>query len=165
MDRKNAIPPVFWPIIGAVAALGLIALITINSGCSFLQVDSVNLEDNKAMFHDIGLNLVSLTLADQPERRLDRVDLAAEAALAMLEEDDLEKAINNLIEFAATYPEVDDCDDCKQVATVAAGILGGLLNVDLDVPEEYEAAYECAKAFLEGAREGVRQIKQQRGLS
>jgi len=127
------------------------------TGCAGLQLKPA---EEGAIFHTLGYQAAYWPLYDHPER-IELVEPSLDMALALIahESVDIASLIDEIIGFMGEMGTIEGFKVYAPAFNQAVRSLNGLLLVDIQYPDEYQDAVNRTRAFLEGARDAIRDIK------
>ena len=128
-------------------------------GCASVKIRH-DPEIRALLFRETGYNLAYYTLRGEPIDVLDRTEDAIKTAIGMLETKDVGEMVALISEYIAEMPQFKTpINEYNEFAKSAIRLLRGVIEVNLELPEEYQPAVHALRHFLGGALEGIATLK------
>lgn len=148
----------------ALAILFALSVVIFAQGCAGVKVKTV--EDpqlRSALLKETGFTIAYYALNRESEQAVDRVEKSVVTAISMLETKDIGEIVKLVVAYVEDFPQwKTGLDNYDILITRAVNVLTLLIEADLEVPENYEAAKQGVSAFLCGAQEGIEALRQAR---
>ena len=120
-------------------------------------------EIKELLFKEAGFNLAYYTMLRESDPAIARADAVIRGGIDMLGTKAVPEMVFLMTEYIRDAPQFKaNMIPYAPLINTAMRLLDGLLDIDLDVPEENEEAMECLRAFFGGALDGIMEIRKMR---
>lgn len=131
-------------------------------GCVTVQTAPPQ-EVRAMLFKEGGYNLAFYALQAEPDAILDRTKKVLYTAMVMTEKTDPGEMVMLISDYVQEMPQFkNQHEQYFQFVGSAVRLLDGLLEINIEIPENQKHVVVCLKAFLSGAFEGVEELERLR---
>ena len=120
-------------------------------------------EIKELLFKEAGFNLAYYTMLRESDPAIARADAVIRGGIDMLGTKAVPEMVFLMTEYIRDAPQFKSHMGSYETLIISSTrLLSGLLDVDLNVPEENDEAVECLRVFFGGALDAIMEIRKMR---
>lgn len=149
-------------LVAGVFAIGI--CLALGQGCVTVKTKP-SPEIQALLFKEAGFNLAYYTMWNESTPAVNRAGAIIGTGIDMLETTAVPEMVFLMTEYIRDAPQFQtSMDRYAPLIISSTRLLNGLLDVNLEVPEEKEGAVKCLRAFFGGALDGIMEISRGRSV-